>query len=231
VSQPDAARVSSVGFNHQPLRQAVQDAIRHDIVVGRFQPGERLLEENLALELDVSRNPVREALQALSVEGFVELEPRRGARVATISPGRARELFEVREALEALVAKLAAERCHASQLAALEDVVAEGRAAVTRGDSDVLVGLNTRFHRALAETAANRLLADELSRLAHVVEWVYGTRILARAVESWREHAAIVEAIASHDPTRAMAAAAHHIAQARAAFLGDDDTGSDPGAT
>jgi DNA-binding GntR family transcriptional regulator len=220
VQQPGTRPAGSVGVNHQPLRQAVQDAIRHDIVVGRFKPGERLLEENLALELDVSRNPVREALQALSVEGFVELEPRRGARVATISSTRAAELFEVREALEALVAKLAAERCDDDDLARLQALVTEGQAAVGRGDANVLVGLNTRFHQTLADVAGNRLLAEELRRLAHVVEWVYGTRILARAVHSWQEHASIVDAIGAHDPEAAMAAAGHHIARARAAFLG-----------
>jgi DNA-binding GntR family transcriptional regulator len=226
LQQPEVARVEgAVGLTHQPLRQAVQDAIRHDIVVGRFRPGDRLLEETLAVELEVSRNPVREALQALSVEGFVEIEPRRGARVATISPKRAAELFEVREALEGLVSRLAAQRRHDSHVATLHALLADGQAAAKRLDAKELVTLNTRFHRALAEAAGNQLLAAELARLTHVVEWVYGSRIVARAAESWQEHAAIVDAVTRQDVDGALRAAAHHIARARHAFLGAGDGG------
>lgn len=210
----------SLGLVHQPLRQAVQDAIREAIVFGRFQPGDRLLEENLAVELDVSRNPVREALQALNVEGFVELEPRRGARVATISPDRAADLFEVREALEGLLSKLAAVRRTSEQLAQLEALVEEGTALARTGEAERLVQLNTLFHHTLAEASHNSLLVEELTRLMHVIEWVYGSRISARAEYSWREHAAIVDAVARQDPAAALAAAEHHIARARQAFLG-----------
>ena len=67
------------------------EEIQRRIVSGRLQQGDRLFEDQLAHELDVSRNPIREALQALESEGFVELEPRRGARVAVISAERANE--------------------------------------------------------------------------------------------------------------------------------------------
>ena len=99
---------STVGSTHLPLRHAVLEEIRRRIVAGQWAQGERLFEDQIAAELNVSRNPVREALQALASEGFVELEPRRGARVATVSDARATELFEVREVLEGLVASLAA---------------------------------------------------------------------------------------------------------------------------
>src|SRR5690606_2315410 len=99
---PGPVLARPIGQIHQPLREAVQDAIRAAIVEGRYPPGERLLEDQLAQELGVSRNPVREALHALSTEGFVVIEPRRGARVATVSRQRAGELFEVREVLEGL---------------------------------------------------------------------------------------------------------------------------------
>lgn len=210
-----------VGIAHQPLRHAVQDEIRAAIVRGRFRPGERLLEDHLAHDLDVSRNPVREALQALALEGFVEIEPRRGARVATISRRKARELFEVREALEGLVSRLAAERRTPAQLAELEELVATGTRAAEVGDLAALPLLNTRFHQRLADAAANDLLAEELARLQHVVEWVYTSRIHQRSEFSWSEHADIVAAIAAQDPEQALAAAARHIVRARDAFLAE----------
>ena len=90
---------TSVGATHLPLRHVVLEEIRHRIIAGVYSPGERIFEDQLAADLAVSRNPVREALQALAGEGFIELEPRRGARIAVVSQARAGELFEVREAL------------------------------------------------------------------------------------------------------------------------------------
>lgn len=212
-------RARPVGRVHQPLREAVQDAIRASIVEGRYPPGERLLEDQLAHELDVSRNPVREALQALATEGFVVIEPRRGARVASVSPERAVELFEVREVLEGLAARLAAERCSPTQLEVLQAIVEEGHQLVDAGRLNELPELNNRFHVALHDAAANSMLTDVLGRLGPVITWVYARRIAERSTHSWSEHAAIVDAIAAGDCDLAYQRACTHIAAARSAYL------------
>jgi DNA-binding GntR family transcriptional regulator len=208
-----------VGVLHLPLRAAVLDELRRSIISGRFQPGERLLEDQLAQELDVSRNPVREALQALALDGFVELEPRRGARVATVSPKRAEELFEVRESLEGLVARLAATRRTEAQLAELETIVATGSAAAGDGRMEELPDLNTQFHQSLSAAAHNDLLAEQLHRMRYLIEWVYSWRVRERSGRSWAEHADIVGAIAARDERAAFARACAHIANARAAYF------------
>ena len=213
------AAVRPIGRVHQPLREAVQDAIRAAIVAGRYPPGERLLEDQLAQELDVSRNPVREALQALATDGFVVIEPRRGARVANVSPERATELFQVREVLEGLAARLAAERRTPNQLAELQAIVAEGAALVDEERLDELPELNNRFHVALHAAADNEILAEVLGRLSPVITWVYARRIAQRSTHSWSEHAAIVDAIADGDGDLAYGRASVHIASARAAYL------------
>ena len=215
----DGGRRSTVGAAHLPLRQAVLDGLRAAIISGQFQPGERLLEEEIAATFDVSRNPIREALHALSLEGFVTIEPRRGARVALVDARRARELFELRLPLEGLVAQLAAERRDADELAALEDLVATGRAAVAAGQLDELPALNTRFHQLLAGAADNELLAATLQRLSHVIQWVYASRIRDRSGDSWAEHGAIVDAIAAGDGRLARQRGESHIAAARDAYL------------
>jgi DNA-binding GntR family transcriptional regulator len=209
----------SLGRSHVPLRQAVTDEVRRFIVSGRFQPGERLFEENLASELAVSRNPVRESLQTLAAEGFVELEPRRGAKVARFSDQRVRELFEVREALEGLMARLAATRHTPEQLSELQAVMAAGVAGVERGDLAGLPALNTRFHALLAEMAQNTMLAEHLERLSDLIRWIYAERIQQRSADSWHEHQHIVDAIAAGDADAAARQAAHHVALARDAFL------------
>lgn len=218
-SAPVSSGARPVGRTHQPLREAVQDAIRDGIVAGRYPQGERLLEDQLAQELDVSRNPVREALQGLATEGFVIIEPRRGARVASVSRERAVELFEVREVLEGLAARLAAERRTDAQLAELRAIGAAGARLVEAGRLQDLPELNNRFHMALHAAAANTMLTEVLGRLGPVISWVYAHRVAARSTQSWSEHAALVEAIASSEPDLAHRLATSHIAAAREAFL------------
>jgi DNA-binding GntR family transcriptional regulator len=197
----------------------VLDELRRSIVAGHYEPGDRLYETEIATALNVSRNPVREALQALAGEGYVELEPRRGARVATISRQRADELFEVRAGLEALVARLAARRRSDEQLRQLRELVRIGTERVEQRALSELPDLNTQFHRQLAAAAGNGMLAEMIGRLSDVVHWIYASRIVARSVYSWREHAAIVDAIAAADEEAAREAALVHIDNARRAYL------------
>jgi DNA-binding GntR family transcriptional regulator len=213
------SRPPSIGDAHLPLRHAVLEDLRARIIAGEWAPGERLYEDQIASELDVSRNPVREALQALAGEGFVELEPRRGARVAVLPPERAGELFEVREALEGLVAALAAGRRRDADIEQLRVVTAKGQAASEAGDLASLPALNTRFHELLASAAGNKMLSDTIERLRHLIEWIYFQRISERAPQSWSEHVDIVEAVAGGNAAAAEAAARRHIARARAAYL------------
>jgi DNA-binding GntR family transcriptional regulator len=217
--QAGSAAAISVGSTHLPLRHAVLEEIRRRIIDGAYAPGERVFEDQIAADLDVSRNPVREALQALAGEGFIELEPRRGARVAVVSQTRAGELFEVREVLEGLVATLAARRRTDADLAAMRAVVEEGLDTAGRGNLTALPGLNTRFHTLLATTARNAMLAETIERLRHLIEWIYAQRIAERAPRSWREHSKIVDAIASGDAEVAERVARAHIAMARAAYV------------
>ena len=107
-----------------PRSQVVSEEIRAMILSGRLKPGERLVEESLSAELGVSRVPVREALLALSAQGLVRIEPRRGATVAEITPKIVAELVEVRALLEGLNARLAAQRHDPEIVAQLEDTLA-----------------------------------------------------------------------------------------------------------
>jgi DNA-binding GntR family transcriptional regulator len=222
-----SASAVSVGSTHLPLRHAVLEEIRRRIIAGVYSPGQRVFEDQIAADLDVSRNPVREALQALAGEGFIELEPRRGARVAVVSQIRAGELFEVREVLEGLVASLAATRCTDAEVAAMRAVVEEGCAAAERRNLTALPALNTRFHTLLATSARNAMLAETIEHLRHLIEWIYSQRIAQRAPRSWLEHSQIVDAIASGDADAAERVARAHIAMARAAYVDMRETLAD----
>jgi DNA-binding GntR family transcriptional regulator len=208
-----------IGAAHQPLRVAVRDEIRRRIIVGSLRQGDRILEDQLAHELGVSRNPVREALQTLAREGFVEIEPRRGARVMVLSDDRAAQLFEVREPLEGLVASLAAKRRTDRQLGAIQELVEAGRTCLATGEFAPLPSLNTRFHRLVVESADNELLVEVLDGLTHVIEWMYTRRVRERGLWSWEEHIAITARIAARDGDGARALACEHIRNARDAYF------------
>jgi DNA-binding GntR family transcriptional regulator len=208
-----------IGDEYQPLRVAVSDEIRRRIIAGVLPQGERIREEELAAELGVSRNPVREALQTLTHEGFVEIEPRRGARVMVLSDERAGHLFEVREVLEGLVAALAAKRRTLRQLGEIERVTSAGLDAVPSGELAALPALNSRFHALLVDAAANPLLAEIHTDLTNVIQWMYTRRLLQRGQWSWDEHAAITRAVADQDADRAAELARAHIRNARDAYF------------
>jgi DNA-binding GntR family transcriptional regulator len=219
--------VGSLGERHRRLVELVADEVRRLIVDGHWPPGQRLIETQVAEELGVSRNPVREAFRSLQAEGFIELEPRRGARVAVLSPDEAGHLFDVRGALESLAAGLAARRGDRPTIAALQAVVAEGSEAAASGDLNDLPSLNTRYHELLCEASGNPQLIATMGPLRHRIQWVYATRVRDRAPASWQEHAGIVEAVAAGDEPTARQRAADHIASAKAAFLAlYDDAGA-----
>ena len=210
-----------LGRRHQPLAAAVLSTLREAIVGGTYLPGQRLVEEDLALELEVSRGPIREALHLLAVEGFVEIEPRRGAKVAIFTRKQADDLFVMRLTLEGLVARLAAERRTEQQLDHLRDVCEAGLSAATQQRTDELPALNTAFHEALADAADNTLLAEQLSTMSTMIQWAYAKRIRERLTDSWFEHRTIVDAVASRDSLAAETAAQNHVRNAWVAYIAD----------
>jgi len=212
-------RVEPLGRQHPRLVELVAEEVRRLIVQGHWPQGQRLVETQVAGELGVSRNPVREAFRSLAAEGFVELEPRRGARVAVLPPDEAAHLFDVRGALEELAAGLAARRRNPAALAALEETVAAGRHATASGRLADLPALNTRYHQTICAASGNPQLVAIMGPLRDRIQWVYAARVRDRAPASWEEHAAIAAAVAAGDEATARRLAAHHIASAKEAFL------------
>lgn len=209
----------SIGTTHRPLRSLVLDELRRLVVTGELPPGTRLVEDRLAEQLGVSRNPVREALQVLVAEGFVTVTPRRGAFVAQITPEQAEELFDVRTALEQLAARTAARRATDADVSRLREVLDRAKRATEAGDLDLLAALNTEFHSLVVEVGRNDYLALLLAPLARRVQWVFRAGAGRRGPHSWSEHEGLLAAIAAHDEDRAAGLAVAHVAAARASYL------------
>ena len=207
-----------VGVTHKPLRSLVCEELRRLVISGELAPGTRIVEDRLATRLGVSRNPVREALQTLAGEGFVELLPRRGAVVARITPEQAEDLFDVRGALEPLAARLAARHADGQGVERLRDVLDRARQATDAQELDLLAAYNTEFHSLVVELSGNDYLGLLLAPMVHRVQWVFRTSAATRAPHSWTEHEELLRAIASGDEDYAEAVARAHVVAARASF-------------
>ena len=220
------ARVENIGAAHSPLAKLVVDSIRNRILTGKYAPGERLVEAHLSAELGVSRMPVREALRVLAADGFVTIEPRRGAAVAVYTPEQIHEFVEVRATLEGLNAKLAAKRHDPEEIRKLEQILAAGSKIAEKADWAQLHEANNNFHEALAEVAANSTLRDMVRSLRERTAVIFAPHSRKRAKQNWEEHAAIVRAVVAGDGELASLLAARHVYNASEAIAqqqADDD--------
>lgn len=200
-----------LGAKHPTLRQAVTEAIRQSIFSGKYQPGERLVEEQLANELGVSRYPVGEALRALQAEGLVEISPRRGAAVTKVSEEEAREIVELRASLEGLCARLATRRCGPDDRIEIADLLSRGEKASAADDGEALARLHTEVHALMARMGRNRHLNEFIQSLRDKTAWLYSTSLGWRARQSWAEHAAILAAVARGDEDLAAILSSRHV--------------------
>ncbi len=203
---------------HQQLMAVVTGELRRRILALELSPGEHLVESRLAEQLDVSRNPVREAIRVLATEGFVEISPRRGAFVASCSPEDAENMFEVRLALEPVGTRLAALRAGEHGVAALVESIDQARRAMHAGELDVVANLNTEFHSLVMQMSSNAYLESIAIPTIKRSQWMYRQNAATRAPHSWSEHAGLLEAIREGDADAAEMEARHHVTAARRSF-------------
>jgi DNA-binding GntR family transcriptional regulator len=199
------------------LTEEVHQRLRHAIVHGRYRPNQRLVELDLAEDLQASRTPVREALQRLGSEGLI-VRARRGWAVREFSRDEIREIYEVRLALEGYAARLAAARATDKQLAAIGDLIEEQRRqqAADVIPREVLVLVNDRFHDGIVAASGNDRLINNI-HLSRTYYFNYRLAALysdAQAAESLNEHVAIASAVCDRDGDRAEALVREHVTNA-----------------
>jgi DNA-binding GntR family transcriptional regulator len=209
--------------------------IRRWIVEGRLRPGERLVEQRLAEDLQLSRTPVREALRMLQSEGLVAFEPNRGARVRELTRSHIADLYELRARLESMAAELAARRATAEEreaLSAAQQAFAAAVAAASDGDLDAIRHVfhqNDVFHLTLLAAAHHEPLTQSLVRsVDHTLVFQafrhYDRHDMERSVDF---HALIADAVLAAEPDRAGRLMHEHVLQGRDqlfAVVGDDES-------
>ncbi len=201
------------------LSEQVYQAIHDGICDGSLGPGEHLVQEQLAMRLGVSRQPVQQAMARLKADGLVEEVGKRGLRVAELDLGLMRHHYDVRAALDGLAARAAAGRARDdAAIAARIDregqaILAAGEAAVAKGDTAKQIRHDEAFHTFLYSVSGNPLIAQTAEPHWRFLRRVMGD-VLRRAEAPktiWREHAQMLEAIVAGDAATAEDLATRHI--------------------
>lgn len=211
-------------INHQRASDEVYQALRQAILTHVFRPGERLQIPDIAAKLGVSLTPVRQAIQQLAVEGLIEIQPRSGTYVATISAEDIEETFDLRCALECLAAEKAVERITPEQLARMGELAAA--LALEAQDETALrqhEANNYEFHAILIRASGNKRLAEmheslkaniQIARV-HLAEGYRGGRF----EQERAEHEEIYAALQARDAQRLQAALRQHILRAKQSLI------------
>jgi len=212
------------------LKDHAYAAIKDAILSMQLEPGQPLVEEELARQLGISKTPVRDALQELEREGFVTRVLFKGTYVSEITARDAEEIFQLRAVLEGLAARLATPRLTAEELAQAEELLDAADEARQQGNLALCSQLGARFHRLIIEKSTNQRLIpildnleDHTRRLRMLSDRIYG-----RLEKSSGEHRRILEALKRGDPLAAEQAVRHHLHSVLRDLSGSPEDGTGP---
>jgi DNA-binding GntR family transcriptional regulator len=208
-----AARPADPALSSGSLVESAYQTMRRRILDNAWPPGYRALEQELALELGVSRTPVHEALIRLQSEGLVEVIPRHGMSVLPVSAADMRDIYEMLTALEAMAAELAVRRSTGvAELKPLQDASRDMARALRADDLDAWAAADESFHRQLVALSGNRLLIEAVQNCwdrAHRARMVT-LRMRPKPTPSTREHMEVVDRIRAGDARGAFEAHRAH---------------------
>ena len=196
-----------------PLRDVVFNTLREAILRGDLQPGERLMELQLADKLGVSRTPIREAIRMLEQEGLAVTVPRKGAEVAKMTLKGMEDVLEIRGALDELAVELACERITEEQLNDLEKRKQDFEVSLKSGNLKHIAEADVHFHDVIYDATCNPKLINLLNNLR---EQIYRYRVeYIKKAENHpiliEEHEAIYKALSKRDKQAAKASIYRHV--------------------
>ncbi len=195
------------------LENKAYEFIKSAIFSMKLRPGQPLVDNELAERLQVSRTPIREALRRLETEGLVVHEPHRGWAVYSLTLDDIHQIFDLKEALEGLAARRAAERMNEEDAHELLQVVERMEEASRSGDRDAWMALDVQYHDIIFRVAGNQRLEQIISNLND--QWqrlrIGHLAVEGRIERSSAEHRRIAEAIAAHDGDQAEAMMRQHL--------------------
>lgn len=184
------------------LADELFEFLKDQIAIGNLEPGERLVEEQIAQATSMSRTPVREALRRLKAAGLVDNRGRSFV-VISLSSAEQREVWAVLEYLSGAAARLAAAQRNEVDLAGMRMIVERGREAALADDLPMVVDLNRKFHDMVNQASGNRTMAELIANLTLRVERGADFAQARRRIAAQEEHEAILAALEAGDPDEA----------------------------
>lgn len=198
------------------LVEQVRDALLDEIASGQLAPGDRIIQEQIAQALGVSRQPVQQALALLRNQGVLHDAPGRGLIVAPLDPSHVQHMYDMRAVIEGLACRRAAET-NADKAAKFGPALIEaGRKAVASGAVAKMIAADMKFHEFIYGLSGNPLVAPALATHLTYTQRVMGEVLIRdeKPRDIWNQHAEILDAIAQGDGARAESLARAHITQA-----------------
>ncbi len=193
--------------------------LRKDILQGKLRQGEKLTEQQICDEYNVSRTPVREAFRQLELEGFIETIPNRGAFVVGFSPQDIQDMYELRKSYEVLAVKWAIERITREEYEKLEEAFEFMEFYTQKKDVEKMLNINMNFHELIYKASHNRMLYHILSSYQlYIKQSKSSSRSDVSSSyldEILEEHRAIFEAFRSKDADAGTAAVSAHLDNAK----------------
>lgn len=198
------------------LRAKVFYQLHNDILNGKYQNGDSLIETRLSEELGVSRTPIREAIRQLELEGLVQLIPNKGAIVVGVSKKDIEDIFKIRMLIEGLAAKWAAEKIELSEINELKEVLELEEFYTSKNDVDHLLKIDSEFHEIIYKACKSVPLMNILRNFHQYVKNVRNSSLssIERAKEVLEEHRDIYKAIVDRDSEKAEKLATLHVKRA-----------------
>lgn len=198
------------------LVEQVRDAILEEIASGAFAPGDRIIQEQIAQALGVSRQPVQQALTLLRNQGVLQDAPGRGLLVAPLDPDHVRHMYDIRAAIEGLAARRAAELGAERAAKAGPALIEAGRKAVAAGSVAKMIAADMKFHEFIYALSGNPLIEPALETHLTYTQRVMGEVLISdeKPRDIWDQHEAILKAVAKGDADRAESLVRTHLMQA-----------------
>ena len=198
------------------LVEQVHDAIVSEIAAGKLKPGERIIQEQIAQVLGVSRQPVQQALLLLRKQGVLRDAPGRGLIVASLDIEQVANMYDIRAVMEGLAFRKAAERNAERAKKLGPALIQSGRKAVAANSVSAMIAADLKFHDFIYSLSENPLIAPAMD-----AQWTYTQRVMGEVLMSderprdiWDQHEALLDAVMAGDGAAAEALARQHISQA-----------------
>ncbi|MCL7749232.1 GntR family transcriptional regulator [Halalkalibacter alkaliphilus] len=200
----------------ETIQIAVYESVKKALLNGEFKPGQRVIERELCESLEVSRTPVREALNRLVMEGLLENQAYKGILVPRLNVKSITDLVEVREVMEGLAARKAAENITKEGIKKLRAILDDSYKAMEDDNIRELVHINDELHNTIVEISDNQFVKETLQRLKYRIILARSTSLAVpfRPEDTIKEHIEIINAIEQKDSESAEIKAKQHIINA-----------------